>query len=115
MKQIEKEGTISEFEGKKLDTPITFKYSYTEYENFDEMKSANDLLSNDEQVKVRNSKRESKARQAADQVAKDAAGLVKSTAENSVEVRRKSMIALLVKDGKTQEQATEIVKTLMGE
>jgi hypothetical protein len=113
MKEVTKEGTISEFEGKTLDTPIKFSYSFTEYETFAEMQAANDLLSNDEQVKVRNTKRENKARQAADQAAKDAAGLVKSTPENSAEVRWKNMVSLLVKDGKTQDEAETIASTLI--
>jgi hypothetical protein len=98
-----------------LDTPITYPYSWTEYESFEELQAAKDELTNDEQVKVRNVERKNNARQKAYAVAMTEAGIVKPTAENNEQVRLKDMFKVLMTSKKyTEEQARELASTTLG-
>lgn len=78
--------------GRKLDTPLPYEYEWTVYESFDELQAAKDELTNDEQVKTRNTERLSNARQKALQKALDEAGIVKPTAENDEQIRLKDAV-----------------------
>lgn len=108
--------------GKKLDSPLTYDYAWTTYKNYDELVAAKDELTNDEQVKVRNTERQNNARQKALQAALDAAGIVKPTAENDPQIGLRDMFKTLqtAKIPGTQErkytdaQAREIAATTLG-
>jgi hypothetical protein len=107
--------------GKKLDTPISYDYSWTAYQNYEELVAAKDELTNDEQVKARNTERLNNARQKALTAALAAAGHVKPTAENDPQVGLRDMFKTLqtakLPDGTrryTDAQAREIASTNLG-
>jgi len=121
---IEKKGdsTASTAYGKKLDTPITYGYTWKEYPDYDTLKAAGKVLDGDEQVKVRNTEAQSTARQKALQAALDAAGIVKPTEENDAQIRLKSMFKTLMTakaaDGSpkyTEQAARDLAATVIGE
>jgi len=80
---------------RKLETPITFEFSWDEYETHDEVVAAKDELSNVEVVKYRNNEHKANARTKALNAALDAAGIVKPTAENDDQVRFNDMVKTL--------------------
>jgi hypothetical protein len=107
--------------GKKLDAPISYEYSYTTYESGEELVAAKDELTIDEQLKVRNSERQTNARQKALAVALDAAGIVKPTAENDSQIALRDMVKTLLTskmpDGSrryTEEKAREVASLNLG-
>lgn len=113
--------TASTAYGKKLDTPLPYDYKWTAYENGEELVAAKDELTLDEQVKTRNTERQSNARQKALQAAYDAAGIVKPTAENDEQVRLRDMFKTLMTakapNGEakyTEAQAREVASTVVG-
>lgn len=101
--------------GKKLDSSISYDYTWTSYENIEEVKAANDLLTDDEIVKVRNTERQNNARQKALQAALDAAGIVKPTIENDEQLRLRDMFKVLMSSKRyTEDQARELAATTLG-
>lgn len=101
--------------GSKLETPIAYEFSYQAYQNIDEVKAANDLLTDEEVVKVRNTERLSNARQKALQAALDAAGIVKPTIENDEQLRLREMFKVLMASKKySEEQARALAATTLG-
>lgn len=107
--------------GVKLDKPITYTFSYNAYTSIDEVKAANDMPNDAQILKMRNDQRLSKARQAAQTAAFDAAGLVKPTAENNDQIRLKDMVKTLLTaklpNGErryTEEQARTLAATTLG-
>lgn len=91
--------------GQKLDAPISYDYAWTTYADFAELAAAKDELTQDEQVKVRNTERQNNARQKALQAALDAAGIVKPTIENNEQLRLREMFKTLMSSKKYSEQA----------
>lgn len=115
MKTINDSSTTNTAYGNKLDTPIAYKFSYNAYETPNELTAANDQLTLDEQVKVRNDQRKSKARQAALTAALDAAGIVKPTIENDEQLRLREMFKVLMASKKySEEQARALASTTLG-
>jgi hypothetical protein len=107
--------------GKKLDAPISYDYKWTNYQSHAELVEAKDELTNDEQVKVRNTERQNNARQKALQAALDLAGIVKPTAENDPQIGLRDMFKTLqtakLPDGSrryTDAQAREVASTTLG-
>lgn len=101
--------------GKKLETPIPYDYKFTAYETIDEVKAANDMLTDDETIKVRNTERLSKARQAALAAAFTAAGIVKPTIENDEQLRLREMFKVLQASKRyTDEAARELASNTLG-
>lgn len=82
--------------GKTLDAPVKYEYSWTEYPDFATLQAANDVLTNDEQVKVRNTERKAAARQKQLTVTLDALGIVKPTIENDEQLRLREMFKVLM-------------------
>jgi len=68
--------------GKVLDTPVSYTFSWEDYDTHAELVAANDTLTNDEVVKVRNTERQNNARQKALTAALDAAGIQRPTLED---------------------------------
>jgi hypothetical protein len=91
--------------GKKLDTPIVYDYSWKIYDSIEEVKTANDLLTDDEIVKVRNTERQNNARQKQLQSALDKAGIVKPDLENDEQLRLREMYKVLMSSKKYSEEA----------
>lgn len=101
--------------GTKLETPIAYEFSYQAYSNIDEVKAANDLLTDEEVVKVRNTERLSNARQKALQAALDAAGIVKPTIENDDQLRLREMFKVLMASKRyTEDAARELAANTLG-
>jgi hypothetical protein len=101
---------------------ISYPFVWTEYKNDESMVEANDQMTLEEQRKERNKQRKLKARNAAQNVALDAAGIEQSTAENDPQVRLKDMLRTLLTaklaDGTpkyTEEKAREMASDLVGE
>lgn len=97
--------------GKKLDTPIPYSGSFQAYETFQEVQTAGDALSHDEQVKVRNVERKANARQKALQAALDKAEIVKPTTENDPQLRLKRMYELFVANGSGHDEARQLASS----
>lgn len=115
MKEQTKTATASTAYGKQLPTPLDYTFSWKDYETFDEVKAANDALSEDEQVKVRNTERQNNARQKALTKALDDAGIVKPTLENDEQLRLREMFKVLMSSKRyTEEQAREQAATALG-
>ena len=101
--------------GVKLDTPIVYDYKWTAYATIEELTAANDLLTADEQVKVRNTERQNNARQKALQAALDTAGIVKPTIENDEQLRLREMFKVLMASKRyTEEAARELASNTLG-
>jgi hypothetical protein len=101
--------------GQKLDTPIAYDYKWTAYANIDEVRAANDVLTDDEVVKVRNVERQNNARQKALQAALDLAGIVKPTIENDEQLRLREMFKVLMASKRyTDEAARELASNTLG-
>jgi hypothetical protein len=101
--------------GKTLETPIPYSFNWTEYADGASLAAAGDGLSIEEQVKVRNVERKSKARQAALTAALDAAGIVKPDIKNDEQLRLKEFVKVLMSSGKyTDEQARALASSTLG-
>lgn len=107
--------TTASGRGQKFDTPIPFEWTWKEYENFAELDKAGDKLSEEEQVKVRNTQRANNARSKALTAALDAAGIEKQTAENNDQIRLRDMFKVLMTSKKyTEEAAWELAENTLG-
>lgn len=120
---VEKTGTsvATTAYGKKLETPISYDYKWTVYNDGPELVAAKDELTIDEQVKVRNTERQNNARQKALAAALENAGIVKPTAENDPQVGLRDMFKTLqtakLPDGSrryTDEQARAVASQMLG-
>lgn len=115
MEQKEKTATAEKAYGKDLSAPLSYDYKWTEYASTDELVSAKDELTLEEQRKVRNVERQSKARQAALTAALDAAGVVKPTIENDEQLRLKEMFKVLMSSKRYDEDgARKAASTALG-
>lgn len=70
-------GTVESAYGEKLATPVSFSGTYDAFESYDELKTANELPSNDEVLSFVNAKRKNNARQKSMTEALEAAGISK--------------------------------------
>jgi hypothetical protein len=70
-------GSVESAYGNPLPSPVKFEGSFDAFENYDEMKAANELPSNDEVLQFVNAKRKNNARQKAMTDALTAAGITK--------------------------------------
>jgi hypothetical protein len=113
MKTEKFSGTIENAYGQTLPNAVKFEGSYEAYENIDEIKAANDMPNNDEIVSFVNARRKANKRQQAMTAALDAAGIQKPTDENP-EVALKNMVKILKAQGKTDAQAEQIAKSVLG-
>lgn len=106
-------GKIENAYGQALPTPVSFSGSFDAFENYDEVKQANEVLSNDEMLQVVNAKRKNNARAKASIAALDAAGIMKPD-PNSPEQLRAGLIKNLVKaKGLDEATAASIVDGLL--
>ena len=107
--------TASTAYGQKLDTPIKYDYKWTAYQSIEEVRAANDVLTDDEVIKVRNVERQNNARQKALQAAYDAAGIVKPTIENDEQLRLREMFKVLMASKRyTEDAARELASNTLG-
>lgn len=108
------EATAEQAYGKKLDTPVKYSGTFEKYESINEVRNANDMLKDDEVVKVRNAERKSTARQAALTAALDLAGIVKPTIENDEQLRLVKMYDILIAAKKSDAEARAIASATLG-
>lgn len=99
---------------KVLETPVTYEFSWSAYDNHSEVVAAHDTLNDDEVVKVRNRERQAKARQAALTAALDAAGIEKPNLENDPQFRLAQMYKILIAAKKTHEEARALAASTLG-
>ena len=101
--------------GKVLDAAIKYDYKWTAYQTIAEVEAANDRLTDDETIKVRNTERQSNARQKALTAALDAAGIVKPSLENDEQLRLREMFKVLMSSKKyTEDEARTLASTTLG-
>lgn len=101
--------------GQKLDTAISYTYNWTAYQSIDEIKAANDMLSDEEIVKVRNNERQMSARSKAQIAALDAAGYKKPTLETDEQLRLREMFKVLMSSKRyTEDAARELASNTLG-
>lgn len=106
-------GTIESAYGNVLDVALKFEGQFEAYTSIDELKTANDMPSNDEIVKFVNDKRKANARQKSMQAALDAAGIAKPTLEDP-KVQFTQMVKILVTSGKSDAEARAIASAALG-
>jgi len=106
-------GTMENAYGNPLPKSIAFEGSFDAYDTIEEVRSANDFPSNDEIVTFVNARRKATKRQQAMTAALDAAGIAKPTNEDP-NVAFKNMVAILKAQGKSEEQAAQVAKTVLG-
>ena len=107
MKTIPKTATIKKAFGKVLKPSIDISYSFDAYETITEMRAANDLLSDREQVAARNRQLKGKARQAEQTRVLAAAGIVEDTIQNSPLKRLQVVADAFMANGMTEAAAKE--------
>jgi len=97
--------------GYKLAVPVTYKVDYSAYQTIEEVKAANDLLKDDEVIRVRNAERLATARQKALAEALKAANYIKPNLENDEQVQLKEMLKVLMsgKKYKNDEAGAKLV------
>lgn len=101
--------------GKTLETPVDYTYRWKDYGGIEDVRLANDLLSDDEQVKVRNAESQAAARQASLTKALADAGIEKPNLENDDQLRLREMFKVLMSSKKyTEERAREIAADQLG-
>ena len=113
MKTEKFSGTIENAYGNPLPTAIKFDGSFEAYESIEEIKTANDLPSNDEVVNFVNAKRKASKRQASMTAALEAAGIQKPTLEDP-KVQYQQMVKILVTAGKSQAEAEQLAQATLG-
>lgn len=107
MKTKEAKSEIKKYGGVTLEKPIPFAWKWQVFENVEEFLAANVPLTAEEQMEVRNTQAEQKARSAEDTAAKnreiEAGRLVKQTAANNNQIAMqqmlKPMLVSLLPDG----------------
>lgn len=123
MKTETLKGTIESAFGTKLPAALEYSGSFEAYENVGEVKSANDMPSDDEVVSFRNTQRRNNKRQSLMQDALDVAAkawtgtgtnpYVKPTLETSEDLRFKVIYDALIAAGKSPEEATNTAKAAL--
>ena len=95
--------------------PVTYAGTYEAFENYAEVESAKEALSNDEHTTAVNNKRKAAAKAKAMQKAFDDAGLKKPD-PNSPDMLRKGMIINLMKQKPELDEATaaSIIDSILG-
>lgn len=102
MKTISENGSVAEYQGKKLDTPITYNFDANQYENLTEAKESEDWLSDAEILRVINTKKKTAAKAAAYQ---EATAKLKADYENSTDFKRNNFVKAAMAAGFSQAEA----------
>lgn len=104
------EGTIESYQGKTLDNPIKFSGNVELYENTPEAKQSEDWPSENEILKVVNTKKLTAAKAAEYQKATAA---LKKEYEESDEFKRANLVKALMLSGKSKAEAEGIADTIL--
>jgi hypothetical protein len=106
MKTEKFSGTVESAYGKVLPSPVKFDGTFEAFETYDEVKTANEIPSNEDIVNIVNAKRKAAARASATTEALQAAGIEKPD-PNSAEVISATMVKLLMKQHKVSEEVAK--------
>jgi vancomycin permeability regulator SanA len=88
-------GSVTQAYGKDLPSPVKFSGDYEAFETYDEVKAANEVLSNDEMLAVVNNKRKASARAKATTAALEAAGISKPDPNDPATIRANMVKSLM--------------------
>jgi hypothetical protein len=115
MKTETKSGTFASARGQNFNPAVEFTFDVNLYETKDELIAAKDELTADEQMKVRNAERITRARQAAQNALLDKMGIEKQDINNNDQIRLREFVKVLKSSGKySDEQAKALAATTLG-
>jgi hypothetical protein len=109
MKQVTFKGEVLEYQGKKLDKPIQYDGTADSYENVSEAKASENWLSDNEILKVINTKNLTAAKAKKYQ---EVTADLKKAYEESSEYKRKQVIDAVLLAGKSQAEAEAFAASL---
>lgn len=112
MKEVVFKGSMTSAYGKDLEKAIAFSGSFKAYESISEVRDAKEDLTDEEIVTVVNNRRKASAVQASRNSALEAAGIQKPTNEDPA-VALSNMVKILVAQGKSQDEALTLAKTIL--
>ena len=107
-------GVMENAYGKQLPQAVKFEGTFDAFESIEEVRAKNEFPSDDEVVNFVNNRRKANARQKSMADALEAAGIEKPTLENDKDLQLKTLIKTLVASGKTETDATQVAKSLLG-
>ncbi len=105
------EGTVAEYQGSALATPITYSGDVSLYENVNEARNTEDWLSDSEILRAINSKKLAAAKASKYQ---EVTKPLKEAYEKSPEFKRKNLVASIMASGKNQAEAEALADSIMG-
>ncbi len=114
MKSETYSGTIESAYGSPLPTALKFNGTFEAFETLDEVRSANEYPTDVDILAFVNGKRKANARQKSMQAALDAAGIVKPTLENDVQLQLRTMLKVLIASGKSEPEARQTAEAVIG-
>ena len=115
MKNLKDTSVAYTIGGEPIATPVKYAFDYDAYETVEEIRAANDWLSDEEILKAVNAKRKNSARTKAQNAALDAAGIVKPTIETNDQLRLREMFKVLMSSKRyTEEVARERAAAELG-
>ena len=113
MKTEKKSGTCASARGQQFSPALEFEFPVNLYETKEELISAKDELTHEDQLKVRNAERITRARQAAQNALLDSMGIEKQDINNNEQIRLREFVKLLKSNGFSEADArAQAVKTL---
>ena len=115
MKTEKKTGTFASARGQNFSPAVSFDFNVNLYETVEELTAAKDELTLDEQLKVRNAERITRARQAEQNAVLDKMGIEKQDINNNEQIRLREFVKVLMSGGKyNEEQAKALASTTLG-
>jgi hypothetical protein len=115
MKTETKTGSFASARGQNFSPAVEFPFTVNLYETVEELTAAKDELTLEEQVKIRNAERITRARQAAQNAKLDEMGVEKQDINNNEQIRLREFTRVLLSSKKyTEEQARELAASTLG-
>lgn len=111
MKSLTDSGKVEEYQGKKLDTAISYEFSYDVYENLADARNSEDWPGDSEILKFVNQRKFTSAKAQAYQ---KATKQLKEAYEASADYKRKQLISAAMLAGFTQEEAEALAAQKLG-
>jgi hypothetical protein len=115
MKTVTFDTTADNAFGKKLTVAVPFTVTYTEYETHAEMIQAKDGMTEEEELKERNTQRKQKALASARASALEVAGIKKPTLDNDTQLQLMTIYKVYIAKGKSHEEARNLASAAIGE
>jgi uncharacterized surface protein with fasciclin (FAS1) repeats len=113
MKTESKSGSFASARGQNFSPAVEFPFTVNLYETTEELVAAKDELTLEDQLKVRNAERITRARQAAQNALLDKMGVEKQDINNNEAIRFREFLKVLKSAGFSDEDAkSQAVKTL---